>query len=77
MALVDLHRAAEMLTQLREPTLKDYEDYFAIARKLPVPDFGEQFDREKKANTPRYRAVVAEANALLGLTSNKTPAKSY
>jgi hypothetical protein len=77
MSLVDLHSAAEKLAQLKNPTIEDYEEYFQIAKGLPPLDLGQQFEKEKAANTARYQDAVVQASAMLGLTSNKTPAKRY
>jgi hypothetical protein len=55
--------AVKLHTQPDRPTEDEYREYFAIARKLPAPNFAASSSLawEKERNTPTYRSLREEA----------------
>jgi hypothetical protein len=70
MSIDKLKQAAKELVALVNPTLKDYENYFSVARDLDccTPDFGQHWDK-LPSNHPIRLEIEVKARALLSARS--------
>jgi hypothetical protein len=65
------NRAADRLaSKVTTPTVEELSEYFETDDDLHIPDFGEQFERERQRNTKAYREVESETRRILGLADN-------
>ncbi|MGQ0602227.1 MAG: hypothetical protein ACT4QE_11115 [Anaerolineales bacterium] len=62
--------ARKLGSKKSRPTWDEVADYSKAADSLPVPDFGEQFEREKLKNTKAFREIVAQVWKILGISSD-------
>lgn len=59
--------ARKLSSKKERPTLDDVADYYKAANDLSVPNFGEQYEREKTLNTKTFQEIVKAMARILGI----------